>query len=139
MKAHVVGTVMSCVASLTRCVMFCKYPASSQGPAWGLGHGEPMLNGEQMRLVMFVLFLSNDIDDSMRSRKGAAPWAQECPFPCSYHTFKMQGLGRSDAAECGGEGTWMSRTRWTALGTFHLKCRRVCLSVVLLSYRIACL
>ena len=33
----------------------------------------------------------------------------------------------------------MSRTRWTAIWTFHLKCHMVCFSVILLRYRITCL
>ena len=40
---------------------------------------------------------------------------------------------------CGWQGMWISRTSWTAIGTFHLKCHTVCSSVILLCYGITCL
>ena len=40
--------------------------------------------------------------------------------------------------ECGWEGSWMSRPRWTPIWTFHLKHHMVCLSVMLLPSRITC-
>ena len=40
---------------------------------------------------------------------------------------------------CDWEGMWTCHTRWTAIWTFHLKCPMVCLSVILLCYRITCL
>ena len=49
------------------------------------------------------------------------------------------GFGRNNAIGCGWEGSWMSHTRWAAIWTFHLKCYMVCLSVILLCYRITCL
>ena len=41
--------------------------------------------------------------------------------------------------ECDWQGTWMSRTRWTAIWTFHLECHMVCFSVIMLHYSITCL
>ena len=49
------------------------------------------------------------------------------------------GCGRSDTTEWGWQGKWMSHMRWTEIGTIHLKCPMVCMSVILLCYSITIL
>ena len=110
---------------------------SSQCLALGLGHSELIVNGEWVRRVMFVLFLPRDIDDYMWPCKGAAGHRSVPSLVATLHSKgRVWPKWRHWACLL---GTWVSCMRWTAVGTFHLKCQRMCSSVALFCYRITCL